>query len=192
METMYSETIDALSKESIKQLEAVRRDLSDIRDETKLMKNNLNVTIQAFNEKQLENMHYYVQAVNYLREISFALKSFIEASFEHTNNKHKPLVSEQQEELAELNRRIHTFLEKVINHISVGDYGKVEETIGYEQDTVQYIESINKKQMKRVKNGYCGTKNSLLYSAILTNTRNMLLFTTLLLKAQRDFAVSSE
>jgi anion-transporting ArsA/GET3 family ATPase len=192
MDAMYSKTIDALNKESIKQLESVRVDLRDIREETKLMKNNLNVTIRAFNDKQLENMHYYVQAVNYLREVSFALKSFIEASFEHTNNKHKPLVSEQQEELAELNHRIQTFFEKVIQQISAGNYGKVEETIGYEQDIVQYIESINKKQMKRVKNGYCGTKNSLLYSAILTNTRNVLMFTTLLLKVQRDFAVSSE
>jgi phosphate/sulfate permease len=192
METMYAETIDALNKESIKQLDDVRTDLRDIREETKLMKNNLNVTIQAFNDKQLENMHYYVQAVNYLREVSFALKSFIEASYTHTNNKHKPLVSEQQAELAELNRRIHTFYEKIITHISEGKYGKIDETLGYEQDIVQYVESINKNQMKRVKNGYCGTKNSLLYSAILTNTRNMLLFSSLLLKACRDFTVSSE
>ncbi|MDR0436670.1 MAG: inorganic phosphate transporter [Bacteroidales bacterium] len=192
MDVMYSETIDALSKESIKQLEIVRHDLRDIRDETKLMKNNLNVTIQTFNEKQLENMHYYAQAVNYLREISFALKSFIETAFTHTNNKHKPFIAEQQNELAELNRRIHTFLEMVNNHISTENFGLLEETLGYEQETVLYIESINKKQMKRIKNGVCGTKNSLLYSSILTNTRNMLLFATLLLKAQRNFVKSSE
>lgn len=192
METMYSETIDALSKESIRKLEAVRRDLSDIRDETKLMKNNLNLTIQAFNDKQLENMHYYVQAVNYLREVSFALKSFIEVSFAHTNNKHKPLVSEQQAELAELNQRVVTFLGMVKHHIATENFQTVEESLAYEQDIVQYIESINKNQMKRVKNGYCGTKNSLLYSAILTNSRNLLLFTSLLLKAQRDFLRSSE
>ncbi|MCL2681935.1 MAG: inorganic phosphate transporter [Bacteroidales bacterium] len=192
METMYGETIDALRTESIKQLEHIRRDLRDIRAETKLMKNNLNITIQVFNDKQLENVHYYVQAVNYLREISFALKSFIEVSFEHTNNKHKPLIAEQQEELAELNHRIHTFFEMVNRHISTENYQTVEESLAYEQDIVQYIENINKKQVKRVKNGYCGTKNSLLYSAILTNTRNMLLFTTLLLKAQRNFVRSSE
>jgi Na+/phosphate symporter len=101
-------------------------------------------------------------------------------------------VFEQQTELAELNQRIHAFFEKVIEHISTENFGKIDETFGYEQDIVQYMESINKKQMKRVKNGYCGTKNSLLYSAILTNTRNMLLFSTLLLKAQRDFTISSE
>ncbi|MCL2027710.1 MAG: inorganic phosphate transporter [Bacteroidales bacterium] len=192
MENLYSKTIVALNKESIKQLDAVRHDLSDIREQTKLMKNHLNVTIQAFNEKQLENMHYYVQAVNYLREISFGLKSFIEASYMHTNNKHKPLINEQQAELADLNQRIHTFFERMIQHVSTEKFGSVEETIGYEQDAVQYIESINKKQVKRVKNGSCGTKNSLLYSAILTNTRNILMFSVLLLKAQRDFAVSSE
>jgi len=192
MDVMYSQTIEALRKESIKELEDVRRDLGDIRDETKLMKNNLNVTIQTFNEKQLENMHYYAQAVNYLREISFALKSFIETAFTHTNNKHKPLIPEQQEELAELNCRVQAFFEMINYHISTENFDRAEETVANEQDIANYIESINKKQMKRVKNGYCGTKNSLLYSSILTNTRNMLLFGTLILKAQRDFTRNSK
>ena len=192
MNAMYGRTIEALNSESIKELDALRRDLSDVREETKLMKNNLNVTIQAFSDKQLENMHFYVQAVNYLRETSFALKSFIETAFTHTNNKHKPLIDIQHEELAELNHRVRTFFEKVHQHISNEQFDAVEETIGYEHGIVEYIEDINKKQMRRVKNGFCGTKNSLLYSSILTNTRNILLFATLLLKSQRDFVVSSK
>ncbi len=192
MEILYSKTIDALGKENIKQLEAIRHDLADVREQTKLMKNHLNVTVQSFTENQIENTHHYVQAINYLREASHALKSFIEVIFEHTNNKHKPIIAQQQEELAELRERVITFFDMAKQHISTENYEAVEESIGYENEAVMYIETLNKKQMKRVKNGLCGTKNSLLFSAILTNTRNLLLFTTLLLKSHRDFILDSE
>ncbi|MDR2907827.1 MAG: inorganic phosphate transporter [Bacteroidales bacterium] len=191
METIYSGTIEALNKESIRQLEAVRRDLADIREQTKLMKNHLHTTIHAFNENQIENVHDYVQAVNYLREVSYALKSFVEVSFEHTNNKHKPLIADQQDELVELQKRIHKFFEMVEQDVSTEDYKNIDMHLGYEQEIVQFIESLNKKQMKRVKNGYSGTKNSLLYSALLVNTRNFLLFTTLLLRSHYDFVKKS-
>ncbi len=192
IDSIYSNTVVALHEESVKKMEAVRRDLLDIREQTKLMKAQLNVTIQSFTEAQIDNTHYYVQAVNYLREVSYALKSLVEASFTHTNNKHKPLIAEQQNELAEMNRRIHTLFEMVDHHIASENYENAEDCLGYEQELVHFIESLNKKQMKRVKNGTCGTKNSLLYSAILTNTRNMLLFVMLLLKSHREFAQNGE
>lgn len=188
MSKIYNDTIVALREESIKKIEAARRDLMDIREQTKRMKAHLNTDIRSFSEVQIENVHYYVQSVNYLREVSYALKSFVDASFTHTNNKHKPLISEQQNELEELNRRLLTLFEMVERHIESEAYENAENSIGYEQELVLFIEQLNKKQMKRVKNGFCGTKNSMLYSAILTNTRNILLFVVLLLKSHREFA----
>ncbi len=46
---------------------------------------------------------------------------------------------------------------------------------------------LKKRQLKRIKSKQTGTKNSELILNTLTETKNLLLYTVNLLKAQRDF-----
>lgn len=50
---------------------------------------------------------------------------------------------------------------------------------------------MNKKQVKRIKKGESGTKTSLLYFNVLAETKNLMLYTLNILKAQRDFVIYS-
>ena len=54
---------------------------------------------------------------------------------------------------------------------------------------IDRLTTISKKQLKRIKNSESGTKNSTLYLNIMNETKNLLLFTVNLIKAQRDFLI---
>jgi hypothetical protein len=56
-----------------------------------------------------------------------------------------------------------------------------------QKDLIDRLTSLSKQQLKRIKNSESGTKNSTLYLNIMNETKNLLLFTVNLIKAQRDF-----
>lgn len=183
----YAEIIDGLIAEDLKGLKQVLKKVKKLNIEAKELKDNLNLTISKLNEDSVETGHFYVQVLDYLREIAHNINFIIKPCYEHIDNNHKGLIEIQVKELQTLKNEVHTLLVDVKDVITNNNYKKIDEIINHQQELLDKLKSIKKKQIKRIKREEVGTKNSLLYLTLTNETKNLLLNTVNVLKSQRDF-----
>ncbi|MCK4407980.1 MAG: inorganic phosphate transporter, partial [Bacteroidales bacterium] len=186
---IYNETIQALVKEDLKKLKSINKEIKEINKKAKYLKDNIHNTIIQLQEDSIETGHYYVQVLDYLREIAHCITFIIQPSFEHINNNHKGLIYIQVEELNKIRNRLTEFFNTIQDIIQKNKFTEINHIIDKQQEILNIIEEFRKTQIRRIKNRETGTKNSMLYLGILSETKNLLLNTINLLKAQRDFVI---
>ena len=186
---IYNETIQALAKEDLKKLKSINKEIKEINKKAKYLKDNIHNTIIQLQEDSIETGHYYVQVLDYLREIAHCITFIIQPSLEHINNNHKGLIYIQVEELNKIRNRLTAFFNTIQDIIQKNKFTEISHIIDKQQEILNIIEEFRKTQIRRIKNRETGTKNSMLYLGILSETKNLLLNTINLLKAQRDFVI---
>lgn len=186
---IYNETIHGLSTEDRKLLKKVNKDVESITLEAKHYKNNVYNTLTMLQSDYIETGHYYVQVIDYLREIAHSLSYITKPAFDHIDNNHKGLLKDQVVELKAINYEVSELFSDISRIIMEESYHEVSDIIKKQQQALELLNSARKKQIKRIKNGEAGTRNSSLYLGILNETKNLLLQTINLVKAERDFIV---
>lgn len=173
----------SLLKETYKQVEKINR-------ESKSTKDNVPNVVRKLREDSITTGPYYVQVIDYLREIAHALNFIAEPIFSHVDNNHKGLIPEQAQELNQVVAALTQFYGFMHELIISQDYdpNEIEQVLDHQVNLLQMIKRLRKEQIKRIKNEKVGTRNSVLYLGILNETKNMLLYTGNLLKASRDFS----
>lgn len=184
---VYNETIHGLSQEDRKILKKVNKDVEEINLQAKKYKANIYGTLNKLQSDYIETGHYYVQVIDYLREIAHSLAYIVQPAFEHIDNNHKGLIKEQVIELKAINYEVSALFSEISRIITDQAFDDVPEIIRKQQAIIEVLNSARKKQIKRIKNGEAGTRNSNLYLGILNETKNLLLQTINLVKAERDF-----
>jgi uncharacterized protein YoxC len=184
---IFNDTIQGLIGEDKKLLKKQVQLADDINVKTKALKNNLPKTIAKLQKDSVETGHYYVQVLDYEREISHSLNYIVEPVFRHVDNHHKAIIGEQITELESIADGINSFGKFLQELIVTGRFDKLDELIQKQSDLLQLIKTIRKNQIKRIKNKEVGTRNSMLYLNILSEARNLLLYMVNMAKAQRDF-----
>lgn len=188
---LYNNVLDGLSLEDLRQLRKTQKDFQELDLRTQLMKNKFNETLTLLQDRGVTGAAFYIQIVNYLREILHSMSFIIDGSYEHTDNKHKPLLPDQISELRSGSESLHDLFEHLAFIIENGCYAQIEDLNIEQQKVSALFDQFNKKQVKRVKIGISGTKNSLLFIRITSNVKNMILFCYLMGKAERDFNLPS-
>ncbi len=180
-------TISGLSREDLKLLRNSSKDIKNLNKKVKYMKDTINKTIIDLQEDSIETGHYYVQVLDYLREIAHDVTYITLPGFEHIDNNHKGLIPSQVDELKDILSEISKFFIIIERTIAENNYSEVDNNIEIQQKALLNLDIYRKNQIKRIKKEEVGTKNSLLYFNIITEIKNLLLHTINLLKAQRDF-----
>lgn len=186
--------VEGLHMEDTKKLKALNKDFDRFNRRTKRWKDNVNVAIENMDEDTLEVMHNYVQVLDYLRELSHSVSHLVRPAREHTANKHKPFTDIQIEELYGLNAEIKAYFLQILALIKMGD---ISENDGEKITNIQLkllglVKKAIKNQVKRIKEGSVGTRNTLLYFDLLSEYKNLTLFGLNLFKSQRDMILISE
>ena len=136
--------------------------------------------------------HLYILALEYIHEMANNVDHFLMPTLNYVDNNHKPFMDVQIEEF----RMIHSHLsEKLISTINVyknDDQQGAAELLIKMEDFVKLIRSTRKKQIKRIKNREIGTRNSLLYLALLGELRNVGWYASRLVKVYSDLILSRE
>lgn len=187
---IYNETIHGLSNGDRKLLKKLNNDVEEIANETKAYKKNLHHTLTQLKGDSVETGLYYVQVVDYLREIAHSLSFITKPAFDHIDNNHKGLLKEQVVELKSINYEVSALFSSINHIINEQTFDEIPDTIKQQQQVIELLNSARKKQIKRIKNGEATTRNSDLYLGILNETKNLLLQTINLLKAERDFIIN--
>ncbi len=184
---LYFSTILNLIKEDRKKMKKVIRNIDELNQQSKELKYNIYPTLKKLEEDSIETGHYYVQILDYMREIAHCLKYISDPVFEHLDNNHPPLLPEQIKDLHELNGSIAAFYDDVLTIIKKQNFKEIENIIAQQQSILNLIDKMKKKQIKFIKSELAGTRNILMYMNLLAESKNLILYTLNMVKSHRDF-----
>ncbi|MCK5168876.1 MAG: inorganic phosphate transporter, partial [Bacteroidales bacterium] len=185
--SVFSETVVGLTNEDRKLLKKVCKEVDALNSDAKYLKANVYNTLLKLKEEEGETGHFYVQVIDYLREMAHSLSFISNPSFEYIDNNHKPLLKDQIDELNELKESGTDLFEAIIYTIDKKQFENIPNLIEKQQIILDNLKDGRKNQIKRIKNDEAGTRNSILYLGILNEIKNFLLQSINLVKAQRDF-----
>ena len=188
----YLQGIENFLNEDRKGVKETLQQVTKFNEKSKKIKNNLTKMVEKLQHDLVETGHFYVQVTNYHREMAHSLNFIISPIFDHINNNHRPFIPEQAEEMRDLSNRIDDFFNHCIHLVKEAQFDKIPEIIGEEQAIIAWIRELEKAQIKRIKATKVNTRNSMLYFNTLKETKNMLLNSINMLKAQRDFITHTE
>lgn len=185
--------IFSLSIESF--LEENRSDLKEALEledafnrKTKKMKSKITNVIGTLQQQDsLEIGHFYVQLVDYLREVHHSLNYLLEPLHEHLENNHKPFIPSQVKEFKLFINDTNNFLKMSLLAVKEEKFEEIDAIIGQKDELINKLAALEKSQIKRIKNQEVNTRNAVLFFNILTETKNLLMNYVNLIRAQRDF-----
>lgn len=183
----YEHLLKGLTEEDRNILKELKKDIRKFNKKTKRIKDNVSETVVHLQIDQIDTGHYYIQSVDYLREIAHCLNYMTNPAFEHIDNTHAGLDENQILEFNAIKEGISKLYTDIINKIKTKKYSDLDQIILNQQEILQLIAESRKNQVKRLKDKELQTRTSLLYFDLLAETKNLLLYSINLLKSQRDF-----
>ncbi len=190
--SIFNETIMGLVDEDRRMLRNAKNKAESLNVSTKRLKMHINATLLNLKEDSIESGHYYVQAIDYLREVNHSITYIINPCYDHVENNHKPLIPVQIEEISRLNGEISLLFNEAIDILKKNRYDDIEQIKGRQNNILRIVEDTRKKQIKRIKNDETGTKNSILFLNMLAEIKNLTLFIDNILKSNRDLWLSGK
>jgi Na+/phosphate symporter len=184
---LYYLGVIAFIKEKRKNLQSVMKDVQELNNTTKKLKNNVHVTIRKLTEDEIESGHHYVQVLDYLRETTNCLYYAVNPLYRHVDNNHPPLQDSQIDELHDFNEKMSEFFNYALTIVKQNSYEHIEELEQKRDQLIDDINTLRKKQIKSIKKQGAGTKVSLVFLDLMTESKNMLLFVTNVIQANHDF-----
>lgn len=174
-------------KENRKELQELRKESKELSDDTRELKKNLPHTIRKLREDEVDSGHYYVQILDYLRETTNCLNYVISPLYIHVDNNHPPLNKNQADELLQFNEKMSEYFNFILNILKNNKFEQIDNLLDLRDRLIEETISLKKRQIKLLKKLGKGSRVSMLYLEILTESKNMLLFTTNVVEAQKEF-----
>jgi Na+/phosphate symporter len=173
------------------QLKEIDNEIEELNQRARSLKANISNVVRKLHLDSVETGHYYVQIVDYLREMAHSVKYVVRPLFEHLENNRKPFTKEQIEDLSYFSSIISDFLNFALHIVKESKFEHIDELILRRQSIIQIITELEKKQLHRIKKKDVNSRNSLLFFNFMSESKNLLLQTVNLVKSTRDFVTFS-
>lgn len=184
---IYSVAMDSFSRDDREHMREALDMKNELNKKTKKQKNKVLDTISKMKRADVDSGHFYVQVIDYQREMAHSLNFIVEPMWEHLENQHKPFNEGQTNEIKNLVTEIDEFYNFALYIVKENKFDSLEELIAKRMSIANYLLEIEKGQIKRIKNHEVNTRNSLLFFNTIAETKNLLLHSINLIKAYRDF-----
>jgi phosphate/sulfate permease len=184
---LYKIIINGLIGEKRKKLKKALKEIKKLNKEIKSLKSNIHIIINKLEAEIVESGHHYVQVLDYLSDITHSMISMSRSVFDHVDNNHAPLTNSQAKKLSSFQKNINKFFKEVIQIISDKSFNNTKKSDSLSDNLLNKTVKLRKEQVKIFKRGTYNTRISLLYLDILVESKNLILYTTYLLKASQDF-----
>ncbi|MBN2668353.1 MAG: inorganic phosphate transporter [Bacteroidales bacterium] len=184
---IYSHLVEGIDLEDRKKLKEVTKEVQVLNHQAKSLKDNVYNVLKRLRKDSVAQSHHYAQVLDYLRETAHCFTYMAKPSYEYFDNNHRPFTSVQRDELKKVSALLSDFNAFVLQIIETNQFEKLTEVFKKRDELIDTIEKFRRAQMIRLKQDVVGSKNSMLYLGLLHETKNLLLHTVNLAKAQRDF-----
>jgi phosphate/sulfate permease len=184
---IYSVAMDSFSRDDRTHMKEALDIKNELNRKTKKQKNKVLDTISKMKRADIDSGHFYVQVIDYQREMAHSLNFIIQPMWEHLENQHKPFNEEQTEEIRNLVNELDEFYNHALHIVKENKFEGLEELIAKRIRIVSLMLEVEKIQIRRIKNHEVNTRNSILFFNTLAETKNLLLHSINLVKSHRDF-----
>ena len=137
--------------------------------------------IDRIAEDELEAGHFYILASDYLKEISLPVRKIVKGCLDHVNNYHKPLKTEQIQELRKVKDALQSHLSGTLQSIKdlnpSNGAALRNEVTGF----IHLVREVRANQIRRLKRKDVSARNSVLYLHLLSEYRNIMLYSNRML-----------
>ena len=135
---------------------------------------------------------YYIQVVDYNYEVAKSLLHITRESFEYIDNNHEGFSQEQIEDLKMILDTVNGIYTEFLTMLDTKDYSNFDELMKKREVLNDVYFDSTKHQIKRAKANESGTRNTILFLHIITETRTLILQSRNLMKSQRKLAMTNE
>jgi Na+/phosphate symporter len=178
-------TFSGFEKEHHKELKSIKKQAKKLNKNIKALKQSVPETLRVMKESELESGHYYVQVIDHLKEVANSLYHVILPAYNHLDNNHA-LDSEQSRELKQFNEEINEFFNFTITMMQNRKTSDLDTIIVKRDKLIESLNGIIKQRIKILKKKQKGTKVSMTYIEMLTETKNLILHVVQLIKADAN------
>lgn len=188
---LYRETIEQLIQENHKELKKQLKISTQMEEKLLNKRNKLYQAIPTLPvTDSVEATHYYVLTLDYLKELAHCTTFLVDPVYNHVDNNHKPLIPSQAEELKQLTVSLEQFMKLAISSIEDNSQEKMDIIYAEHVKVNTIIKELRKNLIKTIKRKEIGSKTSMLYLAILSETRNIFIYTVNMMRIQNDFTAT--
>ncbi len=184
---IYMLLIQGFVDENIKQLKETCEKIEFLGKVARNTKEELFANFSNLGTKSFDAGHYFVQALDYLGELSNTLRQIATPVYNHIENQHKGLSSSQKEDALILLEEMTSFFNFLVHIEKESKFDSVPEMVDKQKYIVDLIEDLRKKQIKRILDGASRKRSSILLLECYAESKNLVLYTINLLKSHRDF-----
>jgi hypothetical protein len=173
-----------LKEENLQLLSKNYKKFNKFTTELKTLEGELSSIIAKLGDKDLEAGNYYTLNLYYLMEINHSLRHIVGDCLQHVDNNHKPLLEIQLNELKDSIDKWHKIFQNYLNRIADNEF------LDYEKLHIRCVKSLKKyrkNQVKRIQKKEVGTRNSILFLALIAHLRNMVNFSKRLQVIETDY-----
>lgn len=189
---IFSFALDSFLKEDVSHMREAMEMNNQLNAKTKKQKNKIIQTVSKMKRVDVDAGYFFIQVIDYQREIAHSLHFLVDPLREHLENQHKPFNESQAKEMRLMVSEIDEFFNLALHIVKEGKFETIDELVALRQRIMESLYEIEKDQVKRIKNKEVNTRNSLLFFKALTETKNMLLHTVNLIKSYRDFILVNQ
>ncbi len=187
--SMFKGIFNSLFVEDTREMRRYYKQIQDINKKSRKLKKEMYKSVENIQDDLPEAGHYYVEVLDYLREMAHTQEFAGKIMLDHLENKHINISFAQIEELRKLKDMLCHLTDDMKSIVEIGDYERLPEIEAYSAELSDYIASLSLNQVKRIKGQQDSKKASLLYLAIIHEAKNYNSQSLSMIRSQRDFVI---
>ncbi len=184
---IYDRTLLATMRENRSELQAMVKEANQLFYQSRDRKYTLMPTLKKLQHNDIYAAHYYVQVVDYLNEVTKALLHIARPAFDHIDNCHEGFSSDETRDLMAINDEVEIINRHINTMLREGDFAEIEMVLSMRDGLFERISEAMIAELSRIDASKTGTRASMLYLTILSETKNMVLQSRNLIKSQQYF-----
>lgn len=143
-------------------------------------------------EVAIEKGIYYYQGNDFSSELIYSIRRMAEPCRDHIDNHFNPLSDIQKKDYGAAVDRICDYLQRCADRLKANDYSTFKEFVLESSALMKDLVILNKEELRRLQGQTGSTKVSMVYLNMIQETKNVILFSTNLLKVSRKFQIERD
>jgi len=184
---LYFLSILNFGKNSDRETSQVKKDIKELNHKITNYKKSLFITIRALDENELESGHFYVQILDSVSDACNCLDTLFKPISEHLENNYPTLPKDQIDELNRFNEKMSEYFNYSINILKNNRFESMPDLNKLRDEIINQTVYLKKNQIQFLKKEGKGTKVSLVFLELMSESKNLAIITSNVLEAQREF-----
>ncbi|NRA94471.1 MAG: inorganic phosphate transporter, partial [Psychroserpens sp.] len=179
---LYTTAITGLATQNLKILKKNKNNVEKLSNEIDDLRDNIFYFIKNLEEPSVSASNFYLNILDYLRDMAQSLEYITNVSYKHVNNNHKKLKFSQIKELKEIDEVMDTLFEDTKKAFDTNSFGEIGLVLSEKDMVLNLVTEKIQRQVERTRTEESSPKNTTLYFSLLLETKDLLKATMSLLE----------